>query len=169
MFERFFPDAIQESTYEIDFEALQRQGIKGVLFDIDNTLVEHGADATPRAIALFKKLEQLGIKSCLISNNKEERVLRFNKEIGTKYIYDAHKPSGKNYRKAMELMGTDLSNTIFVGDQLFTDVFGAKRIGMRNILVRPIDSKEEIQIVLKRYLEKIVLYFYEKKGRKSEK
>ncbi len=169
MFERFFPDAIQESTYEIDFEALQRQGIKGVLFDIDNTLVEHGADATPRAIALFKKLEQLGIKSCLISNNKEERVLRFNKEIGTKYIYDAHKPSGKNYRKAMELMGTDLSNTIFVGDQLFTDVFGAKRIGMRNILVRPIDPKEEIQIVLKRYLEKIVLHFYEKKGRKSEK
>lgn len=169
MFERFFPDAIQESTYEIDFEALQRQGIKGVLFDIDNTLVEHGADATPRAIALFKKLEQLGIKSCLISNNKEERVLRFNKEIGTKYIYDAHKPSGKNYRKAMELMGTDLSNTIFVGDQLFTDVFGAKRIGMRNILVRPIDSKEEIQIVLKRYLEKIVIHFYEKKGRKSEK
>ncbi len=169
MFERFFPDAIQESTYEIDFEALQRQGIKGVLFDIDNTLVEHGADATPRAIALFRKLEQLGIKSCLISNNKEERVLRFNKEIGTKYIYDAHKPSGKNYRKAMELMGTDLSNTIFVGDQLFTDVFGAKRIGMRNILVRPIDPKEEIQIVLKRYLEKIVLHFYEKKGRKSEK
>lgn len=169
MFERFFPDAIQESTYEIDFEALQRQGIKGVLFDIDNTLVEHGADATPRAIALFRKLEQLGIKSCLISNNKEERVLQFNKEIGTKYIYDAHKPSGKNYRKAMELMGTDLSNTIFVGDQLFTDVFGAKRIGMRNILVRPIDPKEEIQIVLKRYLEKIVLHFYEKKGRKSEK
>lgn len=169
MFEKFFPDSIQESTYEIDFEALQRQGIKGVLFDIDNTLVEHGADATPRAIALFEKLEQLGIKSCLISNNKEERVLRFNKEIGTKYIYDAHKPSGKNYRKAMELMGTDLSNTIFVGDQLFTDVFGAKRIGMRNILVRPIDSKEEIQIVLKRYLEKIVLYFYEKKGKKSEK
>lgn len=169
MFERFFPDAIQESTYEIDFEALQRQGIKGVLFDIDNTLVEHGADATPRAIALFRKLEQLGIKSCLISNNKEERVLRFNKEIGTKYIYDAHKPSGKNYRKAMELMGTDISNTIFVGDQLFTDVFGAKRIGMRNILVRPIDPKEEIQIVLKRYLEKIVLHFYEKKGRKSEK
>ena len=69
----------------------------------------------------------------------------------------------------MELMGTDLSNTIFVGDQLFTDVFGAKRIGMRNILVRPIDPKEEIQIVLKRYLEKIVLHFYEKKGRKSEK
>ena len=62
----------------------------------------------------------------------------------------------------MEIMETDLENTIFVGDQLFTDVFGAKRIGMRNILVRPIDPKEEIQIVLKRYLEKIVLFFYER-------
>lgn len=169
MFNMFFPDEIQASTYDIDFENLYEQGIRGVLFDIDNTLVEHGADATERAVALFQRLDQIGIKSCLISNNKEERVLRFNKEIGTKYIYDAHKPSGRNYRKAMELMETDLSNTIFVGDQLFTDVYGAKRIGMRNILVRPIDPKEEIQIVLKRYLEKIVLHFYEKEKKRHEK
>lgn len=169
MFKMFFPDEIQDSTYEIDFEGLYQQGVRGVLFDIDNTLVEHGADATPRAITLFQRLKKIGLNSCLISNNQEERVLRFNKEIGTNYIYDAHKPSGKNYRKAMEIMGTNLSNTIFVGDQLFTDVFGAKRIGMRNILVRPIDPKEEIQIVLKRYLEKIVLHFYEKEKRKHEK
>lgn len=169
MFNMFFPDEIQASTYDIDFENLYEQGIRGVLFDIDNTLVEHGADATDRAVALFQRLDEIGIKSCLISNNKEERVLRFNKQIGTKYIYDAHKPSGRNYRKAMELMETDLSNTIFVGDQLFTDVYGAKRIGMRNILVRPIDPKEEIQIVLKRYLEKIVLYFYEKEKKRHEK
>lgn len=169
MFNMFFPDEIQASTYDIDFETLYAQGIRGVLFDIDNTLVEHGADATERAVALFQRLNKIGLKSCLISNNKEERVLRFNKEIGTKYIYDAHKPSGKNYRKAMELMETDLSNTIFVGDQLFTDVYGAKRIGMKNILVRPIDPKEEIQIVLKRYLEKIVLHFYEKEKKHHEK
>lgn len=169
MFNMFFPDEIQDSTYDIDFENLYEQGIRGVLFDIDNTLVEHGADATERAVALFRRLGEIGLRSCLISNNKEERVLRFNKEIGTKYIYDAHKPSGRNYKKAMELMGTDLSNTIFVGDQLFTDVYGAKRIGMRNILVRPIDPKEEIQIVLKRYLEKIVLHFYEKEKKRHEK
>ena len=59
-------------------------------------------------------------------------------------------------------MGTDQSNTVFIGDQLFTDVWGAKRYGIRNILVKPIYPKEEIQIVLKRYLEKIVLYFYKK-------
>lgn len=163
MFTMFYPDEIQDSTYDIDFRKLHEQGIRGVLFDIDNTLVEHGADANEKARKLFEELKGIGLSSCLISNNQEERVLRFNKDIGTKYIYNAHKPSGKNYRKAMELMGTDLSNTIFVGDQLFTDVFGAKRIGMRNILVKPIDPKEEIQIVLKRYLEKIVLHFYEKR------
>ena len=60
----------------------------------------------------------------------------------------------------MEELGSDTGNTIFVGDQIFTDVYGAKRAGIRSILVKPIHPKEEIQIVLKRYLEKIVLYFY---------
>ena len=87
----------------------------------------------------------------------------FNREIGTKYICNAHKPSMKNYIRAMELMGTDRSNTVFVGDQLFTDVWGAKRAGIRNILVKPIHPKEEIQIVLKRRLERIVLHFYKKR------
>lgn len=83
----------------------------------------------------------------------------FNKDVQVHYIFNAHKPSIVNYEKAMELMGTDKMNTIFVGDQLFTDVWGAKRAGIRNILVKPIHPKEEIQIVLKRKLEKIVLYF----------
>ena len=86
----------------------------------------------------------------------------FNKDIQVDYVFDAHKPSTKNYKKAMEIMGTDQSNSLFIGDQLFTDVWGAKRAGIRNILVKPIHPKEEIQIVLKRYLEKIVLYFYKK-------
>ena len=102
MFTMFYPDEIQDSTYDIDFRKLHEQGIRGVLFDIDNTLVEHGADANEKARKLFEELKEIGLSSCLISNNQEERVLRFNKDIGTKYIYNAHKPSGKNYRKAME-------------------------------------------------------------------
>ena len=86
----------------------------------------------------------------------------FNRDIGVDYVYDAHKPSTKNYLKAMEIMGTDRSNSLFIGDQLFTDVWGAKRAGIGNILVKPIHPKEEIQIVLKRYLERIVLHFYKK-------
>ena len=92
----------------------------------------------------------------------------FNQEIRTNYIYNAHKPSTKNYIRAMEIMGTDRTNTVFVGDQLFTDVWGAKRAGIYNIHVKPIHPKEEIQIVLKRRLEQIVLHFYKKRLKNKE-
>ena len=86
----------------------------------------------------------------------------FNESIQVHYIFNAHKPSTTNYEKAMEMMGTDKSNTIFIGDQLFTDVWGAKRTGIESWLVEPIDKQEEIQIVLRRYLEKPILYCYQK-------
>ena len=84
----------------------------------------------------------------------------FNEKIKVDYVYNAHKPSTKNYKKAMEIMGTYTDNTLFIGDQLFTDVWGAKRAGIGNILVKQIHPREEVQIVLKRYLERIVLHFY---------
>ena len=161
--EYFFPDRWCTSAYDIDYEALYRQGIRGLIFDIDNTLVPHGAPADARAIALFKKLFETGFKCCLLSNNKPPRVEMFNSPIGAHLICKANKPSVTGYRKAMEAMGTDTSDTLFVGDQLFTDVWGAKRTGIPNILVAPIHPKEEIQIVLKRILERIVLHFYFKK------
>lgn len=163
MFEKFFPDEYVASTYVIPFETLYEKGYRGVIFDIDNTLVPHGAPADERAVKLFERLNHIGFSSCLISNNQETRVKMFNRDIGTAYIFNAHKPSTKNYFRAMEIMGTDRTNTVFVGDQLFTDVWGAKRAGIHNILVKPIHPKEEIQIVLKRYLERIVLYFYKKR------
>lgn len=162
MFETFFPDEYIASTYVIPFEKLYEEGYRGLIFDIDNTLVMHGAPADGRAKKLFARLKEIGFDCCLLSNNKEPRVKMFNEEIQVHYIFDAHKPSTANYQKAMELMGTNAKNTIFIGDQLFTDVWGAKRAGIRNILVKPIHPKEEIQIVFKRKLEKIVLYFYQK-------
>ena len=108
----------------------------------------------------------IGFDTCLISNNQEPRVKPFAEKVQSKYVFNAHKPSTKNYIKAMELMQTDRGNTVFIGDQLFTDVWGAKRTGMKSILVKPIYPKEEIQIVLKRYLEKIVLHFYKKENEK---
>ena len=84
----------------------------------------------------------------------------FNEPVGVHMIWKANKPSAAGYRKAMELMGTNQKNTLFVGDQLFTDVWGAKNAGIRSILVKPMNPKEEIQIVLKRRLEAIILYFY---------
>ena len=165
MFECFFPDAYMDSTYVIDFEKLYKEGIRGVIFDIDNTLVPHGAPADERAIRLFARLRSIGLDYCLISNNQLPRVKPFADAVQAKFVEDAHKPSRKNYLKAMKLMHVDLDSCIFVGDQIFTDVYGAKRCGMRTILVKPLHPKEEIQIVLKRYLEKILLYFYQKEKR----
>ena len=165
MFDKFFPEEYLASTYEIPFEKLYQEGYRGVIFDIDNTLVPHGAPADERSKALFARLKVLGFECCLLSNNQRPRVDLFNRDVNVHAIYNAHKPSVQNYQRAMELMGTDLQNTLFVGDQLFTDVWGAKRTGIRNILVQPIHPKEEIQIVLKRMLEKIVLYFYRRSMR----
>lgn len=160
LFACFYPSDYVNSAYSIDYEKLYQSGIRGIIYDIDNTLVEHGKPATPRAVELFARLGVIGFQTCVISNNKEPRVAPFAEAVGTMYIYKADKPSVKGYQQAMERMGTNTGNTVFIGDQLFTDVWGANRTGIRSILVKPIDKHEEVQIVLKRYLEKVVLHFY---------
>ncbi len=167
LFRKFYPDLRKNSIYEIDFNGLYKKGVRGLIFDIDNTLVSHGADADERIEKLFGELKKMGFKTFLLSNNKLERVKRFNTNIRSLYIYRAGKPNPTNYIKAMRMMGTKKETTVFIGDQLFTDIWGAKKAGITSILLNPIDKKEEIQIVLKRYLEKIVLNAYEKE-RKSE-
>ena len=157
----FYPDEYIDSTYKIDFKKLYDEGVRGLIFDIDNTLVPHSAHADRRAEKLFSYLNGLGFRCILLSNNREKRVSSFALEVRfTDYIYKAGKPGKAGYIRAMEKMGTNRDNTVFIGDQLFTDVWGAKRTGIRNILVGKIDKREEIQIVLKRLLEKIVLFFY---------
>lgn len=163
MLERFYPDHMRDSAYEIEYEELYGKGYRGIIFDIDNTLVPHGAEADRRAVELFERLHGMGFQTILLSNNKEPRVKTFNDEVHSQYIFKAGKPGRAGYEAAMKRMGTTRENTLFVGDQLFTDVWGAKRIGIVTYLVKPIHPKEEIQIVLKRRLEKIVLYFYRKK------
>ncbi len=162
VFQKFYPDEYVDSAYGIDFEKLYGQGYRGILFDIDNTLVPHGAPADDRSIALFRRLKELGYGIMLLSNNKEPRVKMFNDAVGAEYIHKAGKPGVVNYYKAMERLHTSKQNTLFIGDQLFTDIWGAKKAGIRTFLVKPIHPKEEIQIVLKRYLEKIVLHFYQR-------
>ena len=169
MLKRFYPYAYVDSVFAINYQKLYNQGYRGIIFDIDNTLVPHGAPSDQKSEKLFENLKQIGFQCCLLSNNQYQRVSSFNEKIQVHFIENAHKPSRKNYLKAMELMGTSLENTLFVGDQLFTDVYGAKRVGIHNILVKPIHPKEEIQIVLKRKLEKIVLFFYAKEQRKRKK
>ena len=167
MLQRFYPDNEVENAYDIDYESLYKKGYRGVIFDIDNTLVPHGAPADDRAIALFERLRKIGYRTVLLSNNKEPRVKPFADNVGSLYVFKAGKPGGKGYAKAMTDMGTEPANTLFVGDQLFTDVWGAKRMKIVTYLVKPIHPKEEIQIVLKRRLEWVVLFFYHRKKRQG--
>ena len=155
-----YPGEYLESTYVIDFDKLYKDGYRGIIFDIDNTLVPHGAPADERAILLFNHLKEIGFSCMLLSNNKEPRVKGFNDAVGVQYMHKAGIPKPSGYKKAMERLGTDKDNTLFVGDQIFTDVVGANIVGIRTILVKPINPKEEIQIVLKRFLEKPILFFY---------
>ena len=169
MLQQFYPDHEADSAYGIDYKTLYRKGYRGIIFDIDNTLVPHGAPATPQAIEFFGRLRELGFQTLLLSNNKEPRVKSFADAVGASYIYKAGKPGRDGYLRAMEQMHTTKDTTLFVGDQLFTDVWGAKKCGIVTYLTRPIHPKEEIQIVLKRYLEKIVLFFYHRECRRKGK
>ena len=166
MFRIFYPKQRAASAYDIPYERLREKGIRGVIFDIDNTLVPHDAPAEKKTVELFERLHRLGCATCLLSNNKEKRVAEFAGQVDSPYIFKAGKPKMGGYEKAMKLMGTDRTSTLFVGDQLFTDVFGANRAGIASVLVNPINPREEIQIVLKRYPERLVLWVYERDRRK---
>lgn len=169
MLEIFYPNRQVDSAYVIPYKKLYEKGIRGVIFDVDNTLVPHGAPADDRALQLFAGFHQMGMKTCLLSNNKEPRVASFAGKVDSPYIYKGGKPGVKGYEKAMEKMGTDKKSTVFVGDQLFTDVYGANRAGLYSYLVKPIHPKEEIQIVIKRWFEAIVLYFYRRKCKRENR
>lgn len=169
MLKTFYPDNEVDSSYKIDYEALYRKGYRGIIYDVDNTLVPHGKRADKQAIELFKRLREIGFDTVLLSNNKEPRVKSFADRVDSKYIFKAAKPSPKGYKDAMRLMGTGKNITLFVGDQLFTDIWGAKRAGIQTYLVKPIHPNEEIQIVWKRKLEKIVLFFYHRQKKENKK
>ena len=166
MLNKLYPDTYLDSIDDIDFEMYYKKGIRGIVSDIDNTLVPHGAQADEHIIKVFEKIHGMGIDTCLISNNKKLRVEPFAKAVNSKFIYDAHKPSRESYKKAMELMKTDKESTLFIGDQIFTDIWGANRTGIETVMLKQIDKKEEIQIILKRIPEKLILWLWKRKVRK---
>ena len=163
IFSWMYPDEYLDSAYLIDYRQLYEDGYRGVIFDIDNTLVPQGAPSDERSRELIYALKDIGYKVMLLSNNRKTRVDLFTEKVEVDSIPVAKKPLTTNYKKAMEQMGTNKENTFFVGDQLFTDVWGAKLTGIKSILVKPIDAKEEIQIVVKRKLEKLWLSRYDRK------
>lgn len=162
MFKKFYPYAYVDSVFVIDYEKLYALGYRGLIFDIDNTLVHHGDDSTPEVDALFLRLHSLGFKTVLLSNNSEERIKSFIKNIDTQYIEDAKKPETSGYLKAVKMMGLKKEEVIFIGDQLFTDILGANKCGLASILVKFIRIDMNAPIGKRRHVEHVILSFYRK-------
>ena len=160
MINLLFPFEYVDSVFSIDYEKLVQKGFKGVIFDIDMTLVPHGADSTKEIDELFRTIHKAGLKTLLLTNNSEERVKRFIKNIDTLYLCDAEKPNAEGYLKAIQMMGIQKNETVFVGDQIFIDIYGANRCGIASILVKYVTATVETKIGIRRNLEKIILKLY---------
>lgn len=156
----YFPNEYVESVNHIDYEALYAKGFRGLIFDIDNTLVAHGADSTSEVEELFKRLERIGFRTLLLSNNSENRIERFNRNIGSLYIADAEKPSPRSFHKAVEMLGTTSATTVVIGDTTHTDILGANRAGLPSILVKYIGYYKKEKKGIRRNLERIMLTFF---------
>ena len=154
LIKELYPDQMIASVYTFDWEKAAKR-YRGAIFDVDNTLVPHGAKEEEQTIQLFERLHGLGIQTMLVSNNGEGRVKPFADRLHTDYVHKAGKPKKRGYEQAIEKLGLQRGEILFVGDQIFTDIWGANRAGLFTILTEPVDpATDEIQIVVKRWLEK---------------
>ena len=161
------PKTSYDGTYEIPFEHYYLKGVRGVIFDIDNTLVLHDEPADTRCIELFKRLHDIGFKTCIVSNNKLKRVKSFADAVGSFYVEDAGKPKSKGYTKALDIMGLDKNQVISVGDQLLTDIWGSNNAEIYSVLVKPVGPEKYFHIKIKRVIEKPFLHHYHRKEKKK--
>lgn len=166
MFRKLYPYEYVDSVFAIDYGKIFRKGFRGLIFDIDMTLVPHGADSTPEIDALFKEIHAVGLKTLLLTNNDAERVKRFVKNIDTLYICDANKPNPAAYLAAVDMLGLKKDEVIFIGDQMFIDILGANNCGLASILVKYVTAHEEKNIGIRRRLEKTILKFYSLSSRR---
>lgn len=160
MLKKYYPYEYVDSVFAIDYEKLFALGYRGIIFDIDNTLVHHGDDSNEKVDKLFEAIHGTGFKTLLLSNNSAARIERFNRNIGALYIAEADKPKTAGYVKAVEMLGLEKEKIVVIGDQLFTDISGANRSEMASILVRFMQREGETRIGKKRMLEKVILSIY---------
>ena len=156
--QRFKPSMFIDNIYDLDISRIKSLGIRGIIFDIDNTLVTYDDLVAPdHTKAWFEELHRAGIGTYLVSNNNEERVSAFAKSMNEPYYSKALKPRRRFLQRACDEMGLLPKETALAGDQLFTDIWGGNRMGMYTILVKAVSDKENWFVHLKRSLEKYIL------------
>ncbi|TVY09053.1 YqeG family HAD IIIA-type phosphatase [Paenibacillus cremeus] len=144
MLNKLIPRQQVNSIYEIDLHALYEQGYRGIITDLDNTLVGAKAPlATPELMDWLKVVGQLGFQVVIVSNNQRHRVSKFAEPLSLPFIYRAKKPTSASFRKALQMMNLTARETMVIGDQMLTDVLGGNRMGLYTVLVRPISLADE--------------------------
>ena len=144
-------------------EFLLSIGVKGILLDVDNTLEPYENPLpTEKVLEWFSSLDKHGIKAAIVSNNGKERIALFNSKLGLPAYYKAKKPFKRRLLSAMADIGTTPENTVFMGDQILTDVWAARNAKIKAILVPPIKDKTDLFTRFKRWLEKPILRKYKK-------
>jgi len=156
--EKFKPTYRIEKVEKIPFVLLERDNIKGLIFDVDNTIATMGKGITEGCYKWIKEAKDLGYKICILSNSVNlKKVRKIMLELGVLGLCFAKKPSTKGFEMALNLLDLKKEEVIMIGDQVFTDVWGANRFGIKSILVKPINKKEGPFTLLKRPFEKIIL------------
>lgn len=165
MLKKFLPDQHVKSIFEISPHMLKGKGIKGIITDLDNTLVEWDRpNATPKLITWFEEMKQENIKITIVSNNNRERVAAFSDPVNLPFIFQARKPLTKAFNRAVKDMGLKKNETVVIGDQLLTDVLGGNRSGFHTILVVPVASTDGFWTKFNRLIERRILNWFRKKG-----
>ena len=163
------PDYIFPTFADITPDFLLSHGIKALVIDVDNTLAPYEQELPDqKTVAWFKNLSENGIKAALISNNKPERIEKYNALLSLPAYPDSKKPSTKAILKAIEEMGATLDSTAGLGDQLLTDTLAVHRLDMISIIVPPIKDKKTLFFRFKRLLEKPFIARYYKKSKANE-
>ncbi|WP_059102691.1 YqeG family HAD IIIA-type phosphatase [Shouchella shacheensis] len=165
MIKNLLPNQYVKSIYDIDLFALRDRGIRAVITDLDNTLVEWDRpEATPEVKEWFEKLQEIEMNVTIVSNNNEKRVKAFSDPEQIVFIHSARKPMRRAFRQACQRMNVKKEETVVVGDQLFTDVLGGNRAGLHTILVVPVAATDGWMTRANRRMERIVLTWMRKKG-----
>lgn len=168
MYNFLLPNEFVTSVYEITPDKLKQLGIKGMITDLDNTLVEWDRpDATEELSEWLAEMKEAGIRIIIASNNSEERVKHFANPLNIEYIHRAKKPLGKAYYSALVRLGLRPNEVVMVGDQLLTDVFGANRMKLYTILVRPVAESDGWVTRFNRFVERRVFNNLKRKGIKT--
>ena len=154
----FRPTYIFNGIEEIEIDFLKRERIKYLLMDVDNTIIDSKINIPPKKLKWIQDVKKSGIELCILSNSGNLRKIKMvGERLDIPYLLNGCKPLKKGFEMACKILDAKPENTAIIGDQVFTDIWGANRFKIRSILVMPFDSKERFWIKIKRPLEKIVL------------